>query len=458
MNVSRRALWALASFAAFLPVCGFAPDEAVAPADDLVVTAAPVYQPLAVLKPAGQDEERFPKGAQLQRIHAGKAEPLVSGFAASADAQVSYDGARVLFAARQSAGDPWQIYELTLQSGAVRKVAGGATDLIRPFYLPGERLVYARRGPTGFQLEAADMDGKNAEPLTFLPASVLPSDVLQDGRILFEAGYPLGTGSRPELFRVYSDGSGVDAFRCDHGEARWGGHQLKSGDVVFTHGTALARFTSALAHEERIAAPRAEYAGAPVETAEGAWLLSARNNTGGHYQLKLWQPGATALQTVLASDADNLVEPVVIAAYQRPRRHPSSLHEWNYGNMLALDARDSREGALKSAPKLVRMEKLEANGHAVITGTAPIESDGSFFVQAAGNTPVRFALLDEKGAVLRQEHGWIWIHAGEQRICVGCHVGPERASENVVPAVLLRTTKPVDLTGFKAVTKSAEGK
>jgi hypothetical protein len=36
---------------------------------------------------------------------------------------------------------------------------------------------------------------------------------------------------------------------------------------------------------------------------------------------------------------------------------------------------------------------------------------------------------------------------GEQRICVGCHVGPERASENRVPAVLLRTTTPVDLTG-----------
>ena len=36
---------------------------------------------------------------------------------------------------------------------------------------------------------------------------------------------------------------------------------------------------------------------------------------------------------------------------------------------------------------------------------------------------------------------------GEQRICVGCHTGPERASENRVPAVLLRTTTPVDLTG-----------
>jgi hypothetical protein len=49
---------------------------------------------------------------------------------------------------------------------------------------------------------------------------------------------------------------------------------------------------------------------------------------------------------------------------------------------------------------------------------------------------------------MRQEHGWFWIRSGEQRICVGCHTGPERASENRVPAVLHSTT-PTDLTGAK---------
>ena len=83
-------------------------------------------------------------------------------------------------------------------------------------------------------------------------------------------------------------------------------------------------------------------------------------------------------------------------------------------------------------------------------GTAPVEADGSFFVKAPADRPIRFALLDAKGAVLRQEQGWFWIRGGEQRICVGCHAGPERASENRVPAVLLRTTTPVDLTGAKA--------
>ena len=63
---------------------------------------------------------------------------------------------------------------------------------------------------------------------------------------------------------------------------------------------------------------------------------------------------------------------------------------------------------------------------------------------------IRFSLVDDNDKVLRQEHGWFWIRRGEQRICVGCHTGPERAAENNVPAVLLRSTTPMDLAGVPA--------
>ena len=116
--------------------------------------------------------------------------------------------------------------------------------------------------------------------------------------------------------------------------------------------------------------------------------------------------------------------------------------------MLALDARQSREGDLKVTPTSVRLESLDAAGRAVVTGTAPVEADGSFFVKTPADQPIRFALLDDKGTVVRQEHGWFWIRRGEQRICVGCHTGPERSSENRVPAVLQRTTTPNDLSGI----------
>ncbi len=443
-----------ACMASLLAMCAFAPDPAQKIGSDFIVTAAPVYEPLAELR----GQERFPKGAQLLMVHEGDAVPLVNGFAATADANISFDGTQVLFAGKQRAGDPWQIWELTLQDRSVRKVIATATDAERPFYLPGGRMVWAERTAKGFQLQSAENGhqlkypylnptaGPGVLSLTDTQTNVFPTDVLQDGRILFEAGFPLGSGSIPELYLVYADGSGVESYRCDHGRARWGGKQLASGDVVFTHGASLARFTSPLAHEEHIAAPQGQYAGAIVETASGDWLLSERNAAGSPLSIKLWKPGGPSVETVLAKSGENLVDPILVAPRTTPRRHPSGLHPWDYANLLALDARLSRDGALKGVPASVRMETQDAAGHAVAMGTAPVERDGSFFVEVPGDVPIRFALLDDKGAILRQEHGWFWARGGEQRICVGCHTGPERAAENRVPAVLLRTTTPVDLT------------
>jgi hypothetical protein len=433
-------------------LCGFSTSNTNAPEVPVIVTSAPAYDALAALRGG----ERFPQGARLLLVQGGKAEPLVAGFAASADASVSFDAKTVLFAGKKSAGDPWQIWELTRADHAVRQVIGGTGDAVRPLYLPGRRLVFARGGPQGYQLIAADLDGRNELPLTYTPASAIPDDVLADGRILFEAGFPLGTGSTPELYLVYSDGSGVESYRCDHGAHRWGGHQLASGDVVFTHGATLARFTSPLAHEVRLAAPGAEYAGGIAETVSGQWIVSARNAHGGDYALKSWYPNLSSekaglpLNTVLALPGQNLVEPVLLAPRERPKQHPSALHDWNYANLLALDARQSRGGDLKTTPERVRLETQDAKGGAVVLGSSPVESDGSFFVKVPADRPIRFLLVDEKGTVVRQEHGWFWIRRGEQRICVGCHTGPERAAENNVPAVLLRSTTPVDLSGAPA--------
>ena len=74
-----------------LPVSGLTHDADPCNSPDFIVTAAPAYEPLAELR----GQERFPKGAHLLLVHAGNAEPLVSGFADSMDANVSFDGQTV---------------------------------------------------------------------------------------------------------------------------------------------------------------------------------------------------------------------------------------------------------------------------------------------------------------------------------------------------------------------------
>lgn len=435
------------------PLCAFTPSATARVGADFIVTAAPVYVPLAEMR----GQERFPRGAQLLLVHDGKAQPLVSGFAATADANVSFDANTVLFAGKKAAGDPWQIWELTFKSGWVREVITTDSDAERPLYLPGGRMVWAQRTSFGFQIQSAEDGDEHPEflnstagpgilPLTYTRTNAFPTDVIADGRILFESGFPLGEGSTPELYLVYADGSGVESYRCDHGAARWGGSQLASGDVVFTHGPSLARFTSPLAHEAAFSAPHAEYSGAIAESASGDWLLSARKSSDAHYSIHLWKPGSASLATVLARRGEDLVEPVLIVPRTPPRRFPSGLHPWDYANLLALDSRIALTGNLQRAPASVRLETLDAGNHVVASGTAPVESDGSFFIKVPGDRPIRFELLDRTGAVLRHERGWFWIRSGEQRICVGCHSGPARSADNRVPEVLLHTTTPVDLT------------
>jgi Hydrazine synthase alpha subunit middle domain len=406
-------------------------------------TAAREYDALAWL----EGRERFPLGAKVLVQSGDERRPLMTEFAASADAAVSFDGTRVLFAGKQKAGDAWQIYEVSVTGGEARRVTSGTEDCIRPLYLPEDRVVYARRISGRFVIEVAPLAGGKPLQLTYAPGSFLPTDVLRDGRILFEGAYPDGSGSSAELYTVYSDGSGVESYRCDHGHARHSGKQVDSGDIVFVSNHELSRFTSALAHEVPIAAPAGEYAGDVAEMSTGEWLLAWRSDSQKPFQLKRWKPGSATLESVATSTDENLVQPAVVASRAVANRHPSGLHDWTYANLLCLNAYTSKYSFPNGAIGSLRLYTQGASGQEKALGTAPVESDGSFYLRAPADQPLKIELLDRSGRTLKKEAGWFWMRRGEQRVCVGCHAGPETAPENAVPAVLLRSTAPADMTG-----------
>lgn len=414
-------------------------------------TVVPHYEPLAWMHGA----DRFASGATILVRDAQGKRPLVPGFAASADPAVSFDGQRVLFAGKLKVGDPWQIYEVALAGGVPRRIATASEDCVRPLYLPDDRVVYAHKTAGRFVVEAASLDWGNPLPLTYGPANFLPTDVLRDGRILFEAAYPLGADALPEIYTVYSDGSGVESYRCDHGAARYSGRQVSSGDVVLASGRALGRFTSARAQEVKISAPAGEYAGDVAETPAGDWLVPWRPDAKAPFQLMLWTPGSTALRAAAAEPDADAVQPALVAPRAVPNRHPSGLHDWPNANLLCLNAYTSKYQFAGGSIHSVRLYTRDGAGDPKLLGTAPVERDGSFFVQVPTEQALQIELLDGAGRTLKREAGFFWMRRGEQRACVGCHAGPETAPENAVPMILLKSTTPADMTG--ATAQSASG-
>lgn len=409
-------------------------------------TATKHYQPLDWM----HGEDRFPSGAQLFVHDAQGNHLLVSSFAASADAAVSFDGQRVLFAGKKNAGDHWQIWEMDLPSGNPRRITPENEDSIRPFYVPEDRIVYARKRDGRFVVETLDLATGKGFPLTYGPGSSLPTDVLRDGRILFEAAYPIGADGVPEIYEVYSDGSGVESYRCDHPGSRNSAKQIASGDVIFASSHGLARFTSARAQEVRIPAPAGEYAGNVIETSTGDWFVTWRAEARDHFQQMLWRPGSSTLHRVISDTEADAVEPVLITERVPPNRHPSGLHDWANANLLCLNAYSSKYRFATGSIQSVRLYTRDAAGNPKQLGTAPVERDGSFFVQVPSEQPLQIELLDAAGKTLKREAGFFWMRRGEQRGCVGCHAGPETSPENAVPLVLLKSTTPADMTGATA--------
>jgi hypothetical protein len=73
-----------------------------------------------------------------------------------------------------------------------------------------------------------------------------------------------------------------------------------------------------------------------------------------------------------------------------------------------------------------------------ILGEAPVEPDGSFFVNIVGNVPFFIQILDEHKMALYTMRAWGWVRAGSQRGCIGCHEDKELAPENRATQALLK--------------------
>ena len=119
----------------------------------IVFTAAKAFNSEAWIRGA----ERFPLGANLWTRDSKGQRQLLSAFAASADANVSFDGTHILFAGKKHAGDHWQIWEAASNGAQAKQITHCKDQCVRPFYLPDSRMVFAERKSGRFVIETAPL-------------------------------------------------------------------------------------------------------------------------------------------------------------------------------------------------------------------------------------------------------------------------------------------------------------
>lgn len=84
-----------------------------------------------------------------------------------------------------------------------------------------------------------------------------------------------------------------------------------------------------------------------------------------------------------------------------------------------------------------KVQVLEAQSGQLL-GEAPIEVDGSFYLEVPADTLLKLRVVDEseesdKLTVLASLESGIWVRPNETRGCIGCHEDPYLAPENAVP-------------------------
>lgn len=415
-----------------------------------IITSTPQYEPDAWV----HGRERFGLGARIYVVSRGERRLVAPGLNASADPRVSYDGTRVLFAGRRTAADQWNIWEALLLDGSTRQISDCNAGCIAPLYLPDGRIVYTRQLGRENVIEVADPDGSHAEPLTFAPGLYLTNEVLQDGRILFEAARPASLGSRRELFTIFPDGTGVESLRCDHRYGQSQARQLASGDVIFESNGKLARIrsSSVLQAEE----PLPEGVVGPIaELTPNRWIVSIRDRGAERVRLFVWETNERRLIPVAAPAVESAVQPAIVASRTPPRQFPSALHEpYRGATVLGLQAVNQKPQSDRDA-LWIRVYSQNIEGVPIDLGRAKVFDDGSFYVRVPGDRPLRFELATGDGRLIRAERNWIWLRTGEQRICTGCHAGPEQAPSNRVPDAIRGGRPPVVLTAVEALTRPA---
>lgn len=434
-------------------------------------------------------DEPLPTGSRIISFYPAVPSPgiknLTDGFVAAGRPDVSFDGTRVLFVAKEATGDRFAVWEMNGDGSGLRQVTRRAGDALQAIYLhtlfginsdrPELRIALLEasvpEGPAS--LHTCRSDGTDCTQITYNPLGVYDPLLLSDGRLLYSSRRAPEPGSEAEggsvLFTVFPDGTDVFVFTGNHGPQRYRGMPCETNDggVVFVEspvgrrdrGGSLIRVArSRSLHTRRVltAVTEGTYR-SPRPLRGNRLLVSFRPKRGGSYGVFVVDPASgTRVEKVFDDRSWHDLD----AAMARPRRTPAGRSSVvddsrTTGLLYCLNAYESNLGSADDELNIDRVQVWQAGslgpgGPGAIRkepidrllGEAPVEADGSFFLELPARTPVRLQTVDKNGEALQAMRSWIWVMPNEARGCIGCHEDRELTPPNRhVLALRRRPTK-----------------
>jgi len=450
----------------------------------VVLTQLPIagVEQKQVVPSAGMLRAPYGDGARLARVEPDlSTRVLTEGFHSACDPDVSFDGRRLLFAGRKSAGDRWAIYEMAADGSNARQITREAGNCRSPAYQsslyslavaePWHQITFvgdAAGAPNecgagvATHLYSCRLDGTDVRRLTFNLSSDLDPWLMPDGRLLFASWQrrtlDRGPRGRVGLFGVNLDGTDFAAFAADEGRRIQ--HMpctTPAGLAVFVEADEAtwdgAGSLSCVSLRRPLHSCRAITRGAdglfhsPSPLPDGAMLVSRRRRDGsGTHGLYRLDPATGECELVFDDPGCHDIQARLVHPRPEPDGRSSVVTDDDpHGKLYCLnvyttDLRDRRWLPLGTVRRVRVLEGVPTRARAGARGQPPlalrrmlgeaeVKPDGSFNIEVPANTPIELQTLDADGMALRS-CGWIWARNHEPRGCIGCHEDPELTPEN----------------------------
>jgi len=437
----------------------------------------------------GELAKRFPQGSHLTRLEPGApvsaAINLTPDFFAVADPRVSPDGSKILFSGQPKIEAHWQIWEMNADGSEKRQITQCSGDCYQPAYLPRGEIVFTAASGSGLRQSSAiyvsKINGAEPHPITFGPGDFQVETVLRDGRILVSAESPLVPGpwakSGRSLFVINSDGTGLAGFRREPfpSRTRTGAEELDDGTVLFVErqgadrqeaGGELAWITPGALHNSVITPSQSVFWSA--RQLDGNTLIVAKQNpvssaSRARFDLYTFDlERRTVVRLIYRNPTFSSVQAVPLEPHPAPRYYWSVVHpESKTGRVVCLNAylssdapherfagRIARVRVLALEPSREESRRSETGAtvqvqnRQQVLGEAPVEADGSFYLAAPPDRPIRLELLSAEGHVIHAQQSWTWVRPGEDHACLGCHANPALTVPNHWALALKRPQGP----------------